>query len=199
MSDRVEQMLRDRGMLAAETTVQEVTVTDDTGQISQAAPLEVHDFGEIDALTMGAPPAAQFAEINALVTGKITRVIARQATDFDTNEPKWFEDGRPMMQAVVTLETGDGPVTLYCGSKGLRDAIRSACRDAGVGLRPGGQLAVKYTGDGAPFKAGANPPKIYEAAYDPPLTLARKVEQDRSVVEQNVRTTVLAQGSEPPF
>ena len=199
MSDRVEQMLRDRGMLAAETTVQEVMVTEDAGNITQVAPIETYDYAEIDAITMGAPPAARFDEVDALVSGEITRVIARQATDFDTREPKWFEDGRPIMEAVVTMETADGPCTLYCGSKGLRDAIREACRDAGMGLRPKGHLAVRRVADGEPFKKGAKPPKQYDAAYDPPLTLARKVEQDRTVVEQNVRTTVLAQGSDPPF
>ena len=126
------------------------------------------DLEEIDALIMGAPPAVKFPEIGTAVSGEISHVFARQATDFDTKEPKFWDDGNPVMEPVIILAGPDGLQTLYCGSAGLRAALREACRDAGVGLRPGGYLAVKYEKDGEPFRKGANPPKIYQAAYDPP-------------------------------
>lgn len=126
------------------------------------------DYDEIDRLIAGAPPAVKFSEIGTMASGRIDSVFARQATDFDTKEPKFWDDGNPIMEPVIVLETSEGLQTLYVGSAGLRSALREACRAAGMGLRPDGHLAVKYTGDGEPFRKGANPPKIYQAAYDPP-------------------------------
>lgn len=128
-----------------------------------------HDsFEDVDSLLMGPPGAVKFAEIGTSVSGKVTQVFAKQSTDFDTREPKFWDDGSPMMEPVVILDTPDGPQTLYVSSAGLRNALKDACREAGVGLRPGGYLAVKYAADGTPYKKGARPPKIYQAAYDPP-------------------------------
>jgi len=173
------------------------------GAIQPAPPVTVTDYAEIDQLIMGAPPAAQFKDVGALVTGKILRVVARQATDFTTKEPKWWPDGAPQMEPVITLESADGPLTLYAGSRGLRDALREACRQAGAGLRPGGTLAVRYTGDGTPSKPGMAAPKAYDAAYDPPgpvlpaprpgPTYAARIEEDRSRVSQMVTA------ADPPF
>lgn len=126
------------------------------------------DFDDIDSLVMGPPAAVKFAEIGTTAAGKIEQVFARQATDFDTREPRFWDDGNPIMEPVIILDTEDGPQTLYIGSAGLRSALRDACRAAGVGLRPGGYLVVKYTGDGTPARKGINPPKLYQAAYDPP-------------------------------
>ena len=135
----------------------------------QPAPLaRTEDYDEIDRLLVGPPPAVKFAETGDGVTGSITSVFARQATDFDTKEPRFWDDGNPIMEPVVLLDTDDGPQTLYVGSQGLRNALRDACRAAGMGLRPDGYLAVRYVSDGEPFRKGANPPKVYEAAYDPP-------------------------------
>lgn len=180
-------------------TVQQYEGAD--GTIQPVPPRQTDDFAEIDAIVMGAPPAAQFKDIGALVTGKIVRIIARQATDFETREPKWWPDGAPVMEPVITLEAADGPLTLYAGSSGMREALREACRQAGAGLRPGGQLAVRYTGDEEPKRKGASGRKLYEAAYDPPAglpqrqgpTVAERIEQDRSRVRQ------LVTSEEPPF
>lgn len=157
----------------------------------------IEDYDELDQLIMGAPPAAKFAAIGDILAGKIVRVFATQVTDFDTREPQWWDDGSPKLQVVVVVDSAaDGLLSLYAGSRGLRDALREACRDARAGLRPGGTLAVRYVRDGEPFRKGVNPPKIYEAAYDPPdrrpvnpvaAAMAENVSRDRS------------QPAEPPF
>src|SRR5229473_787191 len=173
MESSAERVLRDAGMLAGAGKQGDETMTVqqyDDDNPGQPAVAPVTDFGEIDAVLMGAPPAAQFKDIGALVQGKIARIVLRQATDFDSKEPKWWPDGRPVMEPVITLETADGLATLYAGSSGMREALREACRQAGIGLRPGGQLAVRYTEDEPAKKRGMNGRKLYEAGYDPPGT-----------------------------
>lgn len=160
-------------------------------------PIMNEDYDEIDHLLMGAPPAVKFAEIGDSVAGRITRVYQVQVTDFETRAPQWWEDGSPKMQVVVILDVSDGAglQSLYIASKGLREALRDACRDVGRGLRPGGYLAVKYTGDGEPFRKGVNPPKIYDAGYSPPDRLPL----DKTNPAPNLRQAELVQGDEPPF
>lgn len=158
-------------------------------------PIMNEDYDEIDQLVMGAPPAAKFEEIGDTIAGRLTRVYQVQQTDFDTREPLWWEDGQPKMQVVAVLDVpGTGLRSLYIGSKGLREAIRDACREAGRGLRPDGYVSIRYTGDGEPFKKGARPPKIYQAAYDPP-----GVKKIPSLDPPNLKQSELTQGDEPPF
>jgi len=127
------------------------------------------DYDEIDALLMGSPAAIKFGEYGATAVGSIVSVFARQATDFDSGEPKFWDDGQPIMEPVVILCQPDGEMgTLYVSSAGLRTALKEACRIAGKGLRPGGYLVVRYTKDGEPFRKGGFPPKIYDAQYAPP-------------------------------
>lgn len=153
-NDQAIENLREAGLVPAEQ--------------SKPRLVRYSEFEDVDSLLMGPPAAVKFAEPGTAVSGKITQVFARQATDFETREPKFWDDGNPVMEPVVILDTPDGPQTLYVSSAGLRNAIREACREAGLGLRPDGYLAVKYTADGTPYKKGARPPKIYQAAYDPP-------------------------------
>jgi len=163
---------------------------------------EITDYAEIDSVLMGAPPAAQFRDVGALVTGRILRVIARQATDFESKEPKWWPDGRPVLEPVITLDSSDGQLTLYAGSAGLREALREACRSAGIGLRPGGILAVRYIRD-EPSKKGGSAKKIYDAAYDPPAGLPQPAQVAAKVAEASdmvrSRVSALVTQQEPPF
>lgn len=179
-----------------------MTVTPfDDGAIQPVPPRQTDDFAEIDQILMGSPPAAQFKDIGAMVTGKVLRVVARQATDFESKEPKWWPDGAPMMEPVITLQTADGPVTLYAGSSGMREALREACRQARAGLRPGGTLAIRYTADEPPKRKGMSGRKLYEAGYDPPpATLATRIEQDRAVqAAGSSRVTQMVTSQDPPF
>ena len=163
------------------------------------APIMNEDYDEIDHLVMGAPPAAKFEQVGDMISGRITRVYQVQQTDFDTREPLWWEDGQPKMQVVAVIDVaGEGLRSFYIGSKGMREAVRDACRDAGRGLRPEGFLTVKYVGDGEPFKKGARPPKEYQAAYDPPGV--KKIPPlDPALSAPNLRHSQLTQGDSPPF
>lgn len=175
-------------------------VLDNAGLLPKVKqPIMNEDYDEIDHLVMGAPPAVKFDQPGDMIQGRITRVYQVQQTDFDTREPLWWEDGQPKMQVVIVIDVpGEGLRSLYMGSKGTREAIRDACREAGRGLRPDGYISVKYTGNGEPFKKGAKPPKIYQAAYDPPGV--KKIPAlDPALAAPNLKHAQLSQGDEPPF
>lgn len=116
------------------------------------------------------------------VTGAIIDLEEIQQTDMDSGEPTFWPDGKPKMQYRVTLQTelrsdhtDDGKRSVYLRgsrkpeSKSTLAAVLGAVRQAtgGTNLDPGAQLTLTYIGDGVPSKRGYNPPKQYQAAYQP--------------------------------
>lgn len=108
------------------------------------------------------------------VKGAIVSMEMRQQTDFMTKKPKFWDDGRPRMEAVVTLQTeereddeDDGLRRVYVRGQ-MQKAVTDAIRAAGArGLSEGGVLAIQFTGLGEK-KQGMNPPKLYRARYEAP-------------------------------
>lgn len=135
-----------------------------------------------DFLMGGGIPAAKFDTIGTAVGGPITTAPrVEQQKDLDTGEPKFWNDGQPMQQLVVTVQTDlrdpqviddDGQRTFYIKANSLK-AVREAVRRSGAkGLEVGGTLTLTYAADGEQKKRGFNPPKIYTAAYVPPAAVA---------------------------
>lgn len=127
-------------------------------------------------------PAAKFPTIGTVVVGTITSTKIEQQRDFDTRELKTYDDGNPMMQLLVDLDTDetdpdiegdDGVRRVYVKGQMLA-AVRQVARPYG-GLAIGGKLAVKYVSDGQATRRGLNPPKQFKAQYEPP---AEKVNPD---------------------
>lgn len=127
-------------------------------------------------------PAGKFDSHGDVISGTITMAPeVKQQTDMDTGEPKTWNNGDPMMQLIVTVQTGlgtgpddNGERRIYVKGKSLTDAVREAVRKTGAkGLQIGGTLAVTYTGDGEAKKRGFNPPKLYAADYTLPDTTAQ--------------------------
>jgi len=131
-----------------------------------------------DLIMGGGAPPAKFAQLGALNRGKITDLATSQQRDPKTKQPKVWQDGNPMMQAIITLQTAerdpnitndDGKRRLFVASKSMREAIRNAVQAAGQReLAIGGDLAVQYTSDGVSEGPGLSPPKLYAAEYAPP-------------------------------
>lgn len=128
-----------------------------------------------DFLTGGGVPSAKFPTIGTLVKGTVLDFEMTQQTDLDGNKKTW-DNGDPMMQLVVTLQTEDrdaditddeGKRKLYVKGQ-MRNAIGEALKKAGARLEKGATLAVKYTADGEVAKRGHNPPKQYVAAFQAP-------------------------------
>ncbi len=127
-------------------------------------------------LLEGGAPAAKFPEKGTVVRGTVVAAVAQQARDMDTGKPKFWDDGNPVMQLVITLQTDerdpkidadDGQRRVFAGGKMLA-AIRLAVQRSGGKLDVGGRLAVKYTDDGEATRRGFNPPKLYAAQYEAP-------------------------------
>jgi hypothetical protein len=156
-------------------------------------------FAEADMLLMGRPETCKFESPGDMVSGTVTGISSQQAKKFGTGELLWWDDGRPRMDPVYVLRTHEGLRTLYVGSYRMRNAIRDAVLAAGFergqhvpGVRPGGTLVVRFTGLGEAVK-GAQPPRLYEAAYDPPGRRPLLPAPDVPAVSAN------ADDTEPPW
>lgn len=123
--------------------------------------------------------SAKFETPGQSITGRITaQPQVQQQKDFTTGALKFWDDGKPMVQLHVTLATDqrdpsiqddDGNRSVYVKGQ-MQKAVGEAVRKAGAKyLEIGGTLTVTYTGDGEQKQRGMNPPKLYTAAYVPPV------------------------------
>ncbi|WP_063735586.1 hypothetical protein [Streptomyces sp. RTd22] len=130
-----------------------------------------------DFLMGGGVPSAKFPAIGTSVSGRITeRPTVEQQRDYTTGDLKFWDDGKPQMQLVVTLATSerdpenpedDGARRLYVKGQ-MKNAVASAVRQAGArGLEVGGVLSVMYSGDGERKNPRFNAPKNFSAEYVP--------------------------------
>lgn len=128
---------------------------------------------EIDDMFKSGAPAFKFTDVGDAVKGTIVAQEVRQQTDFATGEPKvWKADGKPMLELVITLDTGDDVVRVFARGE-MHKAIKSAVFKAKAARTEiGGVLVVKYTGDGEPKEKGMSGAKLYAAAYKPPADVA---------------------------
>ena len=128
-----------------------------------------------DWLMSGGVKATKFENVGDYVVGHIMRPpVMQQVRDINTRQPKYWDDGKPQLQMVVTLMTeerdpedpdDDGQRCLYIKGQ-MQRAVADAVRKAKApGLQVGGKLMVTYVGDGKPSGKGMNPPKLYDAKY----------------------------------
>jgi hypothetical protein len=131
-----------------------------------------------DFLMRGGTASAAFPTAGTVVKGIIVREPElQQQKDFQTKEPKTWDDGSPMMQVKVILATDerdaddpddDGERALYLKGNSLK-AVQAAVKEAKAkGLQVGGKLAVKYVRDGEQKTKGLAKPKLYAAKYEAP-------------------------------
>lgn len=133
----------------------------------------------------GGIKSAKFETVGTTVGGPIAeKPEVQQQRDFSSGEPKFWNDGKPMLQLRVLLRTSqrdpddpedDGLRAIYV--KGLlQKVVQQAVRAAGTnGLEVDGVLTVTYTGDGE-RKGNLNPPKLYSATYTSPDPLSQAAE-----------------------
>lgn len=123
----------------------------------------------------GGAPSAKFPTPGTTVGGRITeKPTVEQQRDIKTGEKKFWNDGNPMMQLVVTVQTDlrdpeidedDGRRRLFVKGQ-MKQAIADAVRTTGArGLEIGGTLTVTYTHDGQVTQRGFSAPKQYRAEY----------------------------------
>jgi hypothetical protein len=157
----------------------------------------------------GTVPSAKFDTRGDTIKGVITETPElRQQTDFDTNQPKFWDDGKPMMQLVVTISTDqrdpanaddDGTRRIYVKGK-LQQAVAAAIRKAGAkGLEVGGTLQVSYIGDDEPKKRGMSGAKLYAAEYTPAAPQSQAAFFGATEVPAPTATTPAPAPSVPPI
>lgn len=120
-------------------------------------------------------PSAKFPKVGTKVAGRVTTDAQEiQQRDFDSGELLFWDDGKPRMQLVVTVDAGitdptipgdDGERSIYIKGQMLQ-ATREACRKARVKeITEGCYFEVTYVED-EPLPKGKRgfPKKIYEVA-----------------------------------
>lgn len=118
-------------------------------------------------------PAFAFETEGTTAQGHVVSKEIRQQTDMKTREPKYWPDGRPAMQMVVILDTGDeteeddGLRALYVKAN-LKKAVTAAVKAAkATDLAIGGHLSVTYDSTEKPTQKGFDGAKNYSAIYTP--------------------------------
>ncbi|MFJ4712687.1 hypothetical protein [Streptomyces sp. NPDC088785] len=123
----------------------------------------------------GGAPTAKFPTIGTIVGGQITEPpTLEQQRDIKTGEKKFWSNGDPMMQMVVTVQTDvrdpaieddDGKRRIFIKSH-MKNAVADAVRAAGAkGLEVGGTLRVRFTNELPASGPGMSPAKQYDAHY----------------------------------
>jgi hypothetical protein len=127
----------------------------------------------------------KFTNHGDTVKGRITSLDMQQQRDIKTNEPKFWNDGKPMMQLRIVLDTGlaegpedDGLRAIYVRGQ-MQQSVREAIKAAGATtIEEGGTLGVQYTGDGTPTNPAFDGPKLYRAQYQPPVATPTSINAD---------------------
>lgn len=141
---------------------------------------------DIDALLNSAGAPSFFRKdtpVGATVTGTVKDVTGRRSTDYVTNEAEVWDDGRPKMLIVITLNTqlrdtpeDNGERGIYIKTWGVQaQALKEAVKatgavTAGAVLKPGATFTATFTGE-QPSKAGS-PTKLYAYQVVPPALAA---------------------------
>jgi len=160
-----------------------------------------------DLLNSGGAPSFKFAQIGATVRGAVVSADIVQKRNFDTGQPETWEDGSPVNQIRVVLQTelrdpqipdDDGQRAVYIKGWGdqLRE-LRRAIKAAGANdLEPGGTFTDTYTGDGELSKGRRGfPPKVHAYTYTRPSSTAGLLNDTAAPVRQE--TPAPAAAAEP--
>lgn len=116
------------------------------------------------------PAAFKFDKVGDTAKGRITKLDTMQVRDYKTQQPRYYDDGNPIMQIVITLEQENGEETRVFCKPAAKAAIRTAVQAAEAeGLEVNGTLAVQYSGDEPADQPGLNPKKQFTAQYKAPV------------------------------
>lgn len=126
-------------------------------------------------------PSVSFPDIGASVTGVVTTVDQRDDTKPDGTVKTW-PDGKAMSVFIFTLDTDDGPVSLWVRGN-MVTAVREASRAAGLATVIGSQLTVQHHALGEERKGFARA-KLFRAKFEPAPVRASAAASAASAVEE---------------
>lgn len=156
----------------------------------------------------GGAPTAKFPTVGTVVGGQITEPpTLEQQRDIKTGDKKFWSNGDPMMQMVVTVQTDqrdhaieddDGKRRIFIKSH-MKNAVADAVRAAGgKGLEVGGTLWVRFTSELPANGPGMSPAKQYEAKYIPAAAAHLGVGQQAPAPAPPGVNTTTGEITEPP-
>ena len=113
------------------------------------------------------------SKIGDSFTGTITALESAQVRDFDTNEPKFWDDGKPQLQVVLTLDTDyrdpqnsddEGERKLYLVGAKLT-AAKAAMKEFGKPVAVGDVVTITFTGEKPNANKRFNATKLYGVKF----------------------------------
>lgn len=135
-----------------------------------------HTPPDVDDLLAGGSASISWkdAPVGHTVSGTVVTSETVQENDYDTGEPKFYSDGNPAWQVVVTLQTDlreepddDGQRRLYLRGQ-MFTALRKEMARTKAKLRPGGVLSVTFDHTEPAKNPRHNDRKIYTVHYVSP-------------------------------
>lgn len=126
------------------------------------------NFPSVEQFLTSGGKSAKFPTVGSKVSGSVVGSELQQQTDFETQLPKTWNDGNPMLQLVVTIQTAerednndDGTRRIFARGHMLA-ALKAAVKTCGQsGLIVGQTITVTYVSDGEARK-GLAAPKQYD-------------------------------------
>lgn len=114
---------------------------------------------DLNAALAGGGATLKPETVGESVGGTIVHAEVRQATDFESGKPDFWDDGKPKQQIVITVKTGhktddgaDEEGTIYVKAwgaqkKALMEAIRATGQDANTALAAGNYFTMTLVGE----------------------------------------------------
>jgi hypothetical protein len=147
-------------------------------------------------------------QVTVQVARDLNNADVQQMTDFQTKQPKFYKDGRPMYQLVIPVliqghpDFPTGEATWYVKGKVKDELLRAmGAANAGTTVPQGGAiLTIVYTRD-VPQRNGLNPAKEFSVTYIPPQGAQAApqlpVETPQATFEQPVQAPVQPSAGAP--
>lgn len=157
------------------------------------------DSGSLDDLVAGRGAKSFFdanSQPGASVSGVIDLIEKTQYRDYNTRQPGYWNDGKPMEQIHVILQTqlrdpsvddDDGRRSVWIKGWGVQlGAFRAGMRLAGMQHAPrkGDRMTATFTGFDPKSKNPQNPAKLYEYVFEPANSVNGLVNQPQQPFQQ---------------
>lgn len=155
--------------------------------------------GSLDDLVAGRGAKSFFdanSQPGASVSGVIDLIEKTQYRDYNTRQPGYWNDGKPMEQIHVILQTqlrdpsvddDDGRRSVWIKGWGVQlGAFRAGMRLAGMQHAPrkGDRMTATFTGFDPKSKNPQNPAKLYEYVFEPANSVNGLVNQPQQPAQQ---------------
>lgn len=125
---------------------------------------------DLDRMLQGGAKSAKFERAGDSITGVVTEVLVRQATEFGTGAPQTFKNGDPREKIIVVIKaegvTPEDPDddlhrAVYIKGWGVQRRAFTEAVKAGGKPKPGDRFTATMTGT-QPSPQGGYPSKVFE-------------------------------------